>query len=178
MDILVTRRLSLRPPIAYDADDIALWLANPTVARMLARVPQPYHRRDAADWIGSVRQGDDDVFTIHRERLIGVASIEYGLGHAELGYWLGAPWQGRGFMTEALGALLAHVFEKRDLSEIRSSAFAGNRASLRVQEKLGFAITGTADIWSVPRQAMVGAVTTRLTRAAFFAARSIQAEAA
>lgn len=178
MDILVTRRLSLRPPIAYDADDIAQWLANPAVARMLARVPQPYHRRDAMDWIDSLNGADDDVFTVHRERLIGIASVEYGKGHAELGYWLGAPWHGKGFMTEALCALLAHVFEKRGIGEIRSSAFAGNRASLRVQEKLGFIVAGTTDIWSVPRQAMVCAITTRLSREAFYAARSVQAEAA
>ena len=42
MDILVTKRLTLRPPLEVDIDDIALFIGNRNVSRMLARVPYPY----------------------------------------------------------------------------------------------------------------------------------------
>ena len=168
MHILVTRRLTLRQPTTLDAEDIALWLSNWAVARMLARVPFPYVQTDAEDWISSLR-GDPDamVYTIHRERLIGVVSIEGEGPEPELGYWLAEPWHGRGFMTEAARALIGHAFATRRINAVRSSAFADNPASLRVQQKLGFDICGGGTAWSVPRNEMVNLVKTRLARSAF-----------
>lgn len=173
MHVLTTPRLTLRPPAGPDAEDIALWLADGTVARMLARVPRPYWPEDARDWIARVASRPRDlVYTIHRERLIGVVSIEYaegehGAGEPVLGYWLGARWHGRGFMTEAAGALLAHAFADRSLATVASSVFVDNPASLAVQRKLGFTVTGRATTWSQARQAVVESLVTRLDAAAF-----------
>src|SRR5262249_37435179 len=117
MHVLVTRRLTLRPPALLDAEDIALWLSNWKVARMLARVPFPYQRKDAEEWIASLAEKPAAhlVYTIHRERLIGVVSIEGGGDEPVLGYWLAEPWHGKGFMTEAAAALLAHAFGTRGI---------------------------------------------------------------
>jgi RimJ/RimL family protein N-acetyltransferase len=169
MHVLVTRRLTLRPPALLDAEDIALWLSNWNVARMLARVPFPYHRRDAEEWIASLAEKPQDhlVYTIHRERLIGVVAIEGGNAEPVLGYWLAEPWHGKGFMTEAAATLLAHAFETRGIEAVASSVFVDNPASLRVQEKLGFAVTGAAETWSRPRGATVSKLTTRLPAAAW-----------
>lgn len=166
MHILVTRRLTLRQPTTLDAEDIALWLSNWAVARMLARVPFPYAQTDAEDWIASLGP-DAMVYTIHRERLIGVVSIEGEGPEPELGYWLAERWHGRGFMSEAARALIGHAFATRDIKAIRSSAFVDNPVSHRVQQKLGFEVCGGGTIWSTPRNEMVGHVKTRLTRAAF-----------
>lgn len=168
MHILVTRRLTLRPPVLPDAEDIALHLSNARVARMLAKVPQPYWTRDAEEWIaGLANRPGDLVYTIHRERLIGVVSIEGDDPEPRLGYWLGEPWHGQGLMTEAAGALLGHAFATRRFEAVASSVFIDNPASLRVQEKLGFTVTGASEIWSRPRAATVRAWTTRLAAPAF-----------
>ena len=160
MHVLVTRRLTLRPPALLDADDVALWLSNWNVARMLGPVPFPYHRKDAEDWIaGLAGKLEGLVYTIHRERLIGVVSIEGGGAEPRLGYWLAEPWHGKGFMTEAAAALLAEA--------IVSSVFVDNPRSLRTQEKLGFTVTGVGETWSRPRGATVSTLTTRLSAADF-----------
>jgi RimJ/RimL family protein N-acetyltransferase len=179
MQVLLTSRLTLRHPALPDAEDIALWLDNRNVARMLARVPFPYWTADAEDWIaGLADRPDGMVYTIHRERLIGVVSIENCDDDPRLGYWLGEPWHGRGYMTESVQALITHAFDTRGLRAISSSVFADNPASMRVQEKLGFVVTGARRIWSRSRQAQVPAWTTRLTASAFARAMETERKAA
>jgi RimJ/RimL family protein N-acetyltransferase len=178
MQILVTPRLTLRPPAVPDAEDIAAWLSERDVARMLSAVPHPYRLEDAERWIEDVRGRPADlVFTIHRERLIGVVSIEKPEGEGadgapRLGYWLGSRWHGHGFMTEAARCLLEHAFQTHGLSAVRSSVFLDNPASLAVQRKLGFVETGDGEIWSRSRQAMLARRNTVLTAEAFAAARA------
>lgn len=168
MHVLVTRRLTLRPPALLDADDIALWLSNWNVARMLGPVPFPYHRKDAEEWIAGLAEKPEGlVYTIHRERLIGVVSLDGGGSEPRLGYWLAEPWHGKGFMTEAARSLLAYAFEACGVGAVTSSVFVDNPASLRVQEKLGFVVTGLGEIWSRPRGTTVSTLTTRLTAAEF-----------
>ena len=167
MHILVTRRLTMRPPVLPDAEDIALHLSNPTVARMLGPVPHPYWSRDAEEWIASLANEPRGlVYTIHRERLIGVVSLDGGGPEPRLGYWLAAPWHGRGFMSEAARALLRHAFATRRIDAVSSSVFIDNPASLRVQEKLGFVVTGVGDTWCRARAAPGTTWTTRLTASA------------
>lgn len=168
MHVLVTRRLTLRPPLLPDVEDIALHLSNPRVARMLVRVPHPYGVADAERWLESLAGRPEElVYTIHRERLIGVVSVETGEDGPRLGYWLGEPWHGRGFMTEAAGALLAYAFATRGYSAIRSSVFIDNEQSLRVQAKLGFDVTGSSETFSHARREWVQKWETRLTTEAF-----------
>jgi len=179
MHVLFTSRLTLRPPALPDAEDIALWLNDWNVARMLARVPYPYWAADAEDWIaGLADRPGAMVYTIHRERLIGVVSIEGDDKEPRLGYWLGEPWHGRGFMTEAARAVVAHAFATRGVRAISSSVFADNPASMRMQQKLGFVTTGARRTWSRSRQAQVAAWTTRLTASAFAAAGDTDSRAA
>jgi RimJ/RimL family protein N-acetyltransferase len=172
MDILVTKRLTLRPPFEVDLDDIAEFIGNPNVSRMLARVPYPYFRKDAEEWVESatanIRAGQDMAFTIHRERLIGGITLEgFDDGVPELGYWLAEPAWGRGYATEAAAAVLAHAFNTRQVEKVTSAAFKDNAASLNVQRKLGFKLTGTSTIWSVSRGEMVQDYRTELTRRDF-----------
>jgi RimJ/RimL family protein N-acetyltransferase len=179
MHVLLTSRLTLRPPAPPDAEEIALHLSNWNVARMLSRVPFPYFVEDAEDWIeGLVEKPGDLVYTIHRERLIGVAAIHFAGGEPRLGYWLGEPWHGRGFMTEAAAALLSYAFTTRDIAAVRSSAFEENAASLRLQEKLGFTVAGGGLEWSRSRGETVAMLETRLTACAFAGAADPDARSA
>ena len=174
MDILVTKRLTLRPPLEVDIDDIAEFIGNRNVSRMLARVPFPYFRKDAEWWVDRATQniaaGQDLVFTIHRERLIGVMSLEGLDGVPEFGYWLAEPAWGKGFATEAGAAVLAHAYGTRDIDLIRSAVFKENDASFNVQKKLGFRLAGNGLKWSVARNEMTPEYLTELTRRDFDAA--------
>lgn len=166
MHVLVTKRLTLRTPTSLDAEAIAAGLSNWNVARMLGPVPFPYFAEDAEDWVKSLEAKPDGlVYTIHREQLIGVVSIEGGGPQPRLGYWLAEPWHGHGFMTEAAGALLEHAFDTLPIWGVTSSVFIDNPASRRVQEKLGFAVSGLKETFSRPRGAAVQALTTRLSAA-------------
>jgi RimJ/RimL family protein N-acetyltransferase len=178
MQVLVTRRLTLRPPAMLDAEDIALWLSNWNVTRMLSVVPYPYARQDAEAWIESHASKPRDLhYTIHRERLIGCVSIGIDDDKADLGYWLAEPWHGRGFMTEAARALIAYAFETQGITAITSCVFADNPRSLRTQEKLGFSVTGAAELFSVSRNEMVPTITTRLTAEAFASTHLVRSAA-
>ena len=174
MDILVTKRLTLRPPLEVDIDDIAEFIGNRNVSRMLARVPFPYFRKDAEWWVDRATQniaaGQDLVFTIHRERLIGVMSLEGLDGVPEFGYWLAEPAWGKGFATEAGAAVLAHAYATRDIDLVRSAVFKENDASFNVQKKLGFRLAGNGLKWSVARNEMTPEYLTELTRKDFDAA--------
>lgn len=146
MDILVTRRLTLRPPLEVDADAIFHGINNPKVGRMLTRVPSPYTLKDTKDWIAkSTADANSLIFTIHRQNLLGVVSLEdNGEDVPDLGYWLVEPHWGQGIMTEAARALLSHAFRKLDCDAIQSGAYEDNYGSQKVLDKLGFEPTGTA----------------------------------
>jgi RimJ/RimL family protein N-acetyltransferase len=87
-----------------------------------------------------------------------------------VGYWLGKPYWGRGYMTEAVRALLDRVFAADIGETVYSGVFTGNPASLRVQKKIGFAIDGENTLYSHPQGAELPHVSTVLTRSAFAAA--------
>ncbi|MGR3541996.1 MAG: GNAT family N-acetyltransferase [Hasllibacter sp.] len=63
------------------------------------------------------------------------------------GYWLGTPHTGRGLMTEALSAVVAHAFEVLDLSRIESGCLAENAASRAVLERVGYKYEGVAQAY-------------------------------
>ena len=64
---------------------------------------------------------------------------------AELGYWIGVPFWGRGFVPEAAQELLRHAFEVLKLNRVWCGYYDGNDKSKRVQEKLGFEYQWTSE---------------------------------
>ncbi len=71
--------------------------------------------------------------------LCGAVGLNIAEAHrrAELGYWIGVPFWGKGFATEAAGAVVAFGFETQRLHRILAHYFCGNTASHRVLEKIG-----------------------------------------
>jgi RimJ/RimL family protein N-acetyltransferase len=76
--------------------------------------------------------------------LVGAISLRLELGHerAELGYWIGVPYWGRGYATEAAGAMVGYGFDELGLNRIHAHHLARNPASGRVLEKTGFTHEG------------------------------------
>jgi RimJ/RimL family protein N-acetyltransferase len=141
-------------------------LSDFAVTRMLARVPTPYDRQDALDWLVprasgvsndwalAITEGDD----VH----IGVVGIELRHGRWHLGYWLNRYYWRRGIMGEAVAASLERFGRRMGDTAVFSGVFADNPASLKLQQKLGFSITGCAEIYSFARNTMVAHIETVL----------------
>jgi RimJ/RimL family protein N-acetyltransferase len=175
-----TERLVLRPIAPDDAGAVFALFANWNVTRFLCAPPWPYARSDADEWTAIVSQPDDSgaaesAFAICRDnalagvigaRLRPASDLQRGAG-PNIGYWLGEPHWGRGYMTEAACGLLAAVFQRLGSDMIYSGAFTDNTASLRVQEKLGFARAGETMLFSRPRGADFPHANTVLTKARF-----------
>jgi RimJ/RimL family protein N-acetyltransferase len=165
-----SERLLLRPLAAADIDDLVREVSDYSVSRMLARVPFPYTRRDGEAFLAAARRfgGSDLALSVTRGgRVIGGIGLTAVHGRCEFGYWLGRRHWGRGYATEAGRAFLAHVFRQFDLEAVRSGVFFDNAASLRVQEKLGFAEIGRRQVECLARGQKVEHIDTLLTRAVF-----------
>ncbi|WP_157928898.1 GNAT family N-acetyltransferase [Pararhizobium haloflavum] len=170
--MIVTPRLVLRAPAMDDAGAIAAALGEFEVARMLARVPQPYDLTDARQWLTSIAEQQSAPFERHfavtlEGRLVGMIGLEKRSDRPEIGYWLEKSCWGRGVMSEAVGAAVTWFFDTTPFDTLFAGVFADNPASFKLQEKLGFQVTGRSDVFSVGRNAMVAHIETALTREAF-----------
>jgi 8-oxo-dGTP diphosphatase len=133
-----TARLILRPPREADAPDIERYVSDPDVALKTANIPHPYPKGGALAWM---RAASEATFVIARredDALVGaIGLMPRGDGTAELGYWIGKPFWGRGYASEAAQAVVAHGFARLVLRAIEAGAKPDNAASIRVQEKAG-----------------------------------------
>jgi RimJ/RimL family protein N-acetyltransferase len=138
---IATKRLVLRAPIRGDVPDLVRLADNKAIAEKLVRLPSPYTRADAVGFVEIFAQRPDErpyAITLD-ERLIGVVGFTFFEGNPpELGYWLGEPYWGKGYMTEAARALIEAAHKTHHFELIAARALADNAGSLNVLEKLGF----------------------------------------
>ena len=101
--VLETERLVLRAPRREDADAIARLADDRRIAVNTARIPHPYGVDDAEQFIAAVNRRDGEaVFVITLDdALIGACGVDPCEGVPEIGYWLGVPYWGEGYATEA-----------------------------------------------------------------------------
>jgi RimJ/RimL family protein N-acetyltransferase len=111
---------------------------------------------------------DDAAIGVIGVRMRPASQLQRGAG-PNVGYWLGRPYWGRGYMTEALTAVARYVLAAEPHDAIYSGAFVGNDASLRVQAKVGFVRDGETMLYSRPRAAEFPHINTVLTRGALAA---------
>jgi RimJ/RimL family protein N-acetyltransferase len=142
--ILQTTRLKLRAPCRGDVKAIVRLASDRCVAENTARVPHPYTADDAEQFVAAGnRQTGEATFIIMLDgEPVGVCGVEAREGGAEIGYWLGRPYWGRGFATEAVRAVIDHAFGNLGHDALQAGARVGNPASRRVLEKCGFQWTG------------------------------------
>lgn len=156
--ILRTERLVLRPPLPDDAEQIAEQIGLKDVAWNLGRAPYPYQSSDAVEWIERVPQGwtEDTAYVLlitHKiDGVIGCVGLDLKpMDVWEIGYWLGKPWWGLGYVTEAAAALMDWAEGAMELRQFASGHFADNPASGRVLEKLGFVAVGEVELFGRAR---------------------------
>jgi ribosomal-protein-alanine N-acetyltransferase len=165
MVIIETKRLTLRPFCDADAHEFAYLAGDWAVASMTSDIPYPFSARQAAGWLAPARGEVRFAIEIEGRLVGGVGFYRRSSGVAELGFWLGRPWWGHGFATEAARAVLAQGVRSRRLPGFSSAHFIDNPASARVLLKLGFEPMGHAHIACAARGREVEAVTYWLDRA-------------
>lgn len=149
--VIESQRLTLRVPARGDVERVAAFCVDRDVARMTTRMPSPYTRDHAQDFVARCRDQDrsrDNTFAIDLpgEGLIGVIGLfTPPEGGIELGYWIGRPHWGRGFATEAARAALNWAKTVWNKRYVVAGHFADNEASGRVLVKAGFLYTGVVE---------------------------------
>lgn len=141
---LATERLVLRAPQGDDAAAILLLANDKRIAVNTARIPFPYGLDDAERFIAAANGRDGGTaFVIAREGdLIGGCAVDLRDDGPEIGYWLGVPYWGCGYATEAVRALIDYAFDELQHDALAAGARVSNPASRRVLEKCGFQWTG------------------------------------
>jgi RimJ/RimL family protein N-acetyltransferase len=122
---------------------------NRTIAHWLARLPSPYTRADAIAFVEIFAQrADERAYAITLNgTFIGVVGFSFREGRPpELGYWLGEPYWGQGYMTEAVRGLIDAAHSTGLYGLIGARARAENEASISILEKTGFKRVGKIDI--------------------------------
>ena len=142
--VLATARLVLRAPRRSDVKAIATLVNDRRIAANTARIPHPCAIEDVEQFIATVNKREGEAcFAITLDGApIGMCSVDLREDGTEMGYWLGVPYWGRGFATEAARAVIDHAFGELECETLQSGARVSNPASRRVLEKCGFQWTG------------------------------------
>jgi len=165
MPTVRTRRLLLRPLVAADAERIADLAGDFAVASMTARIPYPYDARQSLAWITGLDEGEFVRGIEYRGELIGaVGHFRHDDGAIEIGYWIGRPWWGRGFATEAARLIVRHGFTTANAERLVCCHFVDNLASERVIAKLGFRRLGTCRAYCEARGREIATVRYEMRR--------------
>ena len=132
-----------------DRDAIVRHANNRNVSINLRdRFPYPYTISDARTWLDivvGVRPETNFAIAVAGEAVGGIGfTLQPDVGHrsAEIGYWLGEEFWGRGITTDALRAVTEYAFAKFDVCRIFAHVFEWNGASARVLEKAGYTLEG------------------------------------
>ena len=140
-------RCTLRPWRAGDEPALVRYANNRNVSGNLKdRFPFPYTAADADAWIAhaSAQTPLGNFAIVVDGGAAGGVGIELGQDvfhkSAEIGYWLGEPFWGRGIATEALTAVTRYAIETHRLTRVYALPFAWNTPSCRVLEKAGFTL--------------------------------------
>jgi [ribosomal protein S5]-alanine N-acetyltransferase len=128
--------------ISKHANDRNVWI------NLRDRMPHPYSIGDATDWIQCVQGQNPRVSFVIDVAGEVVGGIGLVLGSdiercsAEVGYWLGSAYWGKGIATDALKAICRYGFEDLNLLRIFATPIVWNPASFRVLEKAEFVREG------------------------------------
>jgi ribosomal-protein-alanine N-acetyltransferase len=142
---LRTARLILRPFSLSDAPTVQQLAGVAAVADSTLTIPHPYQDGIAEAWIKghepAYGRGESIVFAIAQKDggLVGAINLRLELTHnrGELGYWIGVPFWGKGYATEAVSAVIDYGFSTLELNRIEARHLSRNPASGRVMQKAG-----------------------------------------
>ena len=147
-----TLQLLLNLPTEKDlVDFLAQINSTDEYSKNLFNIPYPFPKENALKWLQNSAQGIESGETIRfaiREKevgkLIGTIGLHLNKEHqkAELGYWLGKNFWRKGYLTEALKAVLEFGFKELNLNKIYATHFLFNPNSGKVMLKAGMKFEG------------------------------------
>jgi RimJ/RimL family protein N-acetyltransferase len=130
-----------------DIENLIKYGNNPAIARYMSDgFPSPYTREKGIRFIENAIKADPlRIFAIQFQgEAVGGIGIhpqdDIHRRNAELGYWLGEPFWGKGLVTQAVKEIVAYTFANFDLDRIFARPFGNNPTSHRVLEKAGFTL--------------------------------------
>jgi len=132
----------VREAIVRHANNRSVWI------NLRDRFPHPYTHADARNWLDTVvgiSPETNFAIAVEGEAVGGIGfTVQHDVAHrsAEIGYWLGEDFWGRGIATEALIAVTDYAFANYDLCRLYAHVFDWNPASVRVLEKAGYEFEG------------------------------------
>lgn len=142
---LYTERLILRPHTIWDADDLQKLINDQYIASTTFNLPYPYGLEDAIEWLAKREEDYKETgspqfaITFKNEEFIGGIGLRVNKQHenGEIGYWIGKPYWGKGYCTEAAYAVVKYGFDVLNLNRIHATHMTRNPASGRVMQKIG-----------------------------------------
>jgi RimJ/RimL family protein N-acetyltransferase len=147
LPIITTERVVLRWVSENDIDSLFEVFSDPQVARYWSAAPYT-DREDAVKLQREIAAGNENNTMMKwglalrdSDRVIGTTTLfnlNLDNGRAELGYAMGRAHWGKGYMNEALQALLSHAFDVMELRRLEADVDPRNTPSIRTLERLGF----------------------------------------
>jgi [ribosomal protein S5]-alanine N-acetyltransferase len=132
-----------RDSLVHHANNRKVWI------NLRDRFPHPYTLADSKQWlesvIGRLPETNFAIASVNDEAVGGIGFIlqqDVAYRSAEVGYWLGEEYWGRGLATEAVMAITKYAFAEYDICRLYAHVFEWNIASTRVLEKAGYLFEG------------------------------------
>lgn len=147
--VLASKRLKLRMPTMDDAGQIVPLANNLNVAKQLRTMPHPYGPADAEGYVRMAQSPDGSaicrLITDHAGTVLGaIGAHRQSHGQYELGYWLGEPYWGQGYMVEAAQTFI-EALTRAGIILLHAGHAEDNLASARVLIRCGFLYTGVRE---------------------------------
>jgi len=150
MPTIKAKGFILRPFKKGDETSIVKNINNKKIAKATLSILYPYSKKDAVSWIGKnlkfykqLKPKQINLAISIDDEIVGGIGLTDINGHkAEIGYWLGENYWGRGIATAAAELITEYAFSRLGLKRIYAYVFAFNKASARVLEKAGFIYEG------------------------------------
>lgn len=149
--VLTTKRLRLRKLDPKDISSLIKYANNEIVAENILNIKLPYEMEDALFWMNFSLQGFKNneryVFAItlkEEDEFIGAIGLHLEGEHekAQLAYWIGNPFWGKGLMSEAVESVIKFGFTELHLHKIYATRFSGNDSSAKILIKNGMVEEG------------------------------------
>lgn len=152
--ILQTKRCLVRETTPEDVEDFYRIYSDPSITRYMEGLypEKEQEKQYIREYIEKVYTFFEfGVWTVVERaggKVIGRAGFSYREGYLEpeLGFIIGAPWQGKGYAQEVCRAILEYGWDVLGFEQVQAMVEPGNRASLNVCRKLGFEEQGKAVI--------------------------------
>ena len=152
MNLVINESLVLRDWESSDIKRLVMLANNDKIAKnMMDAFPHPYSEKDAEQWIKNCKEEKTNLLLAieYKGEFVGGIGAHFKNDihryNAELGYWVGEPFWGKGIASEAISFFTSYLFANYKLNRIYGDVFSSNPGSAKVLEKNGFTKEATLE---------------------------------